>query len=125
MSFFKNCCEWACARIVVACYANDLISVASTEHLLSRPVREVIEAGIHEKMYRQKQLFNRHGYNLAIFKGGHVKGKHILALDVNLEYGVSKTGSRKRGLENVDFESRSRKRGFRIESSKTGAWHPL
>ncbi len=81
MSFFKNCCEWACARIVVACYANDLISVASTEHLLSRPVREVIEAGIHEKMYRQKQLFNKHGYNLAIFKGGHVKGKNILVRD--------------------------------------------
>ena len=85
MSFLKNCCEWTCARIVAACYdPNDLISVASTEHLLSRPVREVIEAGIHEKMYRQKQLFNRHGYNLAIFKGGHVKGKIILDQSNNL-----------------------------------------
>jgi hypothetical protein len=49
--------------------------VASTENLLSRPVREVLEAGIHEKMYRQKQLFNRHGFNLAIFKDGNVKGR--------------------------------------------------
>ena len=76
ISFFKYCCEWTWERVSAACVdPNELIAVASTEHLLSRPVREVIEAGIHEKMYRQKQLFNRHGFNLAIFKDGHVKGQ--------------------------------------------------
>lgn len=76
MAFFKFCCEWTWERLSSACVdPNELIAVASTEHLLSRPLREVLEAGIHEKMYRQKQLFNKHGYNLAIFKDGIVNGK--------------------------------------------------
>ena len=76
MAFFKFCCEWTWERLSSACVdPNELIAVASTEHLLSRPLREVLDAVIHEKMYRQKQLFNKHGYNLAIFKDGIVKGK--------------------------------------------------
>ena len=27
------------------------------------------------KRERMRQLFNRHGYNLAVFNGGHVKGR--------------------------------------------------
>lgn len=77
MAAIRNCIEWACLRLwQECCYdPNELISIASTENLLSRPVREVIEAGIHEKMYRQKQLFNRNGFNIAIFQDGSVKGK--------------------------------------------------
>ena len=30
------------------------------------------------KRERMKQLFNRHGYNLAVFPGGNIKGKLLL-----------------------------------------------
>ena len=38
------------------------------------------------KRSRMKQLFNRHGYNLAIFPGGIVKGKLVFfSMDLNLD----------------------------------------
>ncbi len=29
---------------------------------------------------RMRQLFNRHGYNLAIFPGGHVRGNQVMTM---------------------------------------------
>ena len=42
--------------------------------------------------YKIKQLFNRHGYNLAILRG-HVKGEQPKGIQSNLQRRIEKNGS--------------------------------
>ena len=65
--------EWFCDLVIRSEEADpfdeegEALPVARTSNLSSDQGRF--------KRERMKQLFNRHGYNLAVFPGGNIKGK--------------------------------------------------
>ena len=74
------CCadfwEWFC-ELVIKSEEADLFSEGDDDGL---PVARTSNLSTDQgrfKRERMKQLFNRHGYNLAVFPGGNIKGRKL------------------------------------------------
>ncbi len=70
----SDCCQWFLEFVLrEQIREEDGFYDAEEEPLKKRPP----PAGEEEPPFlteRMRQLFNRHGFNLAVFPGGHVKG---------------------------------------------------
>ena len=85
MSRLQDCCQWTCEVFhnedggLNDSYLATVIP--ETEKLRTKTLADAVAAGaIPGEAHQKKQLFNRHGYNLAIFSGGHVKGKNKIVV---------------------------------------------
>ncbi len=72
-----DCLEW-CVDLVISSerndpfYGEDDVPTAVTGSLSSNHEDEKF------KRERMKQLFNRHGFNIAVFPGGNVRGERAI-----------------------------------------------
>ena len=85
-----NCCTDLCDYLLYS--YDDTDSNTNTSERLRREVQTIEEALKRDlgtgngASYKVKQLFNKHGFNLAIMPG-HVRGKQICFLiSINFEF---------------------------------------
>ena len=70
-------CEWFLDLVIQSEEAAEALS-EEAEGAEALPVARTSNLSSDQgrfKRERMKQLFNRHGYNLAVFPGGNIKGK--------------------------------------------------